>query len=68
MRIVLDSNVLLVAVSKRGNYRAIWEALIEGVYQLVVSDEIVYEYEEILKLHSAPGVILRDGKNSFKTI
>ena len=56
MRIVLDSNVLLVAVSKRGNYRAIWDAFVEGNYQLVVSDEILYEYEEILKLHSAPGV------------
>jgi predicted nucleic acid-binding protein len=56
MKIVLDSNVLLVALGKRSNYRLIWDAFIEGDFQLIISDEIIYEYEEILKLHSAPGV------------
>lgn len=56
MKIVLDSNVLLVAVGKRSNYRPIWDGFVRGDYQLVISDEVVYEYEEILRQHSAPGV------------
>jgi len=56
MKVVLDSNVLLVALGKRSNYRSIWDYFVNGGYQLVVSDEILYEYEEILKLYSAPGI------------
>jgi len=56
MKVVLDSNVLVVALGKRSNYRSIWDYFVNGGYQLVVSDEILYEYEEILKLYSAPGI------------
>lgn len=56
MKIVLDSNVLLVALGKRSSYRPIWDAFIDGKYQLIISDEIVYEYVEILQQYSAPGV------------
>lgn len=56
MKIVLDSNVLLVALGKKSNYRPIWDAFSEGKYQLIISDEIVYEYQEILHQHSAYGV------------
>ena len=55
MKVVLDSNVLLVAIGKRSKYRPIWNAFIEGKLQLIISEEIIHEYEEILKQHSAPG-------------
>ena len=55
MNIVLDSNVLLVAIGKKSPYRPIWENFIQGKYKLIVSDEILYEYEEILEEHGAPG-------------
>jgi len=55
MKIVLDSNVLLVAIGKRSKYRPIWDAFVEGKYQLIVSEDILHEYEEILLTHSAPG-------------
>lgn len=55
MKVVLDSNVLLVAIGKRSRYRPIWNAFIEGKYQLILSDEILYEYQEILERHSPPG-------------
>ena len=55
MKIVLDSNVLLVAIGKKSRYRPIWDAFIEGQYQLIVSEEILHEYEEILKQRGAPG-------------
>ena len=56
MTVVIDSNVLLVAVGKRSRFRPIWQAFINGDYRIVVSEEIIHEYEEILNEHSAPGV------------
>jgi putative PIN family toxin of toxin-antitoxin system len=55
MKVVIDSNVLLVALGKRSKYRLIWDAFIEGKYKLIISQAIVHEYEEILNLYSAPG-------------
>jgi len=56
MKVVLDSNVLLVALGKRSKYRPIWNAFVEGKIQLIISDEIVFEYTEILQQFSAPGL------------
>jgi uncharacterized protein len=55
MKVVLDSNVLLAAIGKRSTYKPIWSAFIEGKYQLIISEDIIHEYEEILKAYSAPG-------------
>ncbi|WPU99599.1 putative toxin-antitoxin system toxin component, PIN family [Mucilaginibacter sp. cycad4] len=52
MNIVLDSNILLIAIGKKSEYRPIWDAFIDEKYNLIVSDEIVYEYEEIIQLRS----------------
>jgi len=56
MRIVLDSNILLVAIGRKSPFKPIWEAFINGQYELIVADDIILEYEEILQQHSAPGV------------
>ncbi|HEY2582694.1 MAG TPA: putative toxin-antitoxin system toxin component, PIN family [Mucilaginibacter sp.] len=56
MKVVLDSNVLLIALGRKSDYKQIWEAFTDGKYQLIISDEIVYEYQEILQQHSAPGI------------
>lgn len=56
MRIVLDSNVLLVALGKRSLYKLVWEAFAKGAYKIVVSEDILHEYEEILLEHAAPGI------------
>ncbi len=55
MRIILDSNILLVAIGKRSRYKPIWTAFISGKYNLIVSDEIIYEYEEILQQRASAG-------------
>lgn len=47
-RVVLDTNVLLVSVSSHSAYHWIFQKLIQGQYQLCVSNEILWEYEEIL--------------------
>ena len=45
----LDTNILLVSVSSRSPFYPIYHALIhEGIYSLVVSQEILLEYEEVI--------------------
>jgi len=56
MKIVLDSNVLLVALGRKSRYRPIWDAFIAGKCQLVISEDVIYEYEEILRQYSAANV------------
>ncbi len=48
MKVVLDTNVLLISLPKRSPYRAIFNGVLNGDYELVLSNEIVMEYEEIL--------------------
>jgi putative PIN family toxin of toxin-antitoxin system len=56
MKIVLDSNVLLIALGRKSRFKPIWDSFVDGKYQLIVSDEIIYEYQEILIQHSANGI------------
>jgi putative PIN family toxin of toxin-antitoxin system len=46
MNVVLDTNVLLVSLPPRSPYRPIFEKLLDGSYTLVISNEILTEYEE----------------------
>ena len=48
MRIVLDTNCLLHAVSSRSEYHCILTALQQGRYTLCCSNDILLEYEELL--------------------
>lgn len=56
MQVVLDSNVLLVAIGRKSPYRDIWNSFIGGKYKLIVSEDVVFEYEEILQQLAAKGV------------
>lgn len=56
MKIVLDSNVLVSSLGLKSSLRPIWNSFINGHYQLVVSEDILKEYEEIMQLYSARGV------------
>jgi hypothetical protein len=55
MKVVINSNLLLVANGLRSRYNAIWQAFLTGPYQLVLSDKIQLEYKEILQEHAAQG-------------
>lgn len=55
MRVVLDSNVLLAIIGRNSQYKLIWDAFKNRQFQLLVSDDILYEYEEILHRNSADG-------------
>jgi putative PIN family toxin of toxin-antitoxin system len=52
---VLDSNVLLIAIEKKSRFRPIWSVFLRAHFQFALSDEILFEYEEILHEHAAPG-------------
>ena len=47
-RVVLDTNCLLISLSKRGNYYKVWKDFFAGKYTLCYTNEILNEYEEIL--------------------
>ena len=46
--VVLDTNVFLVSLAPQSQYAIIFDALLEGKFQLVISTEILNEYEEII--------------------
>ncbi len=49
MKIVLDTNCLLLIISKKGSFYSVFERIKSGEIQLIVSNEIINEYEEILE-------------------
>jgi len=48
LRVVLDTNILLVSISSKSKYHWIFQNLLSNKYQLYVSNEVLLEYEEII--------------------
>jgi uncharacterized protein len=57
-RIVLDTNVLLVSISSRSEYHWIFQKLIKEEFDLVISNDILSEYEEIVSNKYSPKVAI----------
>ena len=49
MKVVLDTNSLLVIIGRQSKYRPIFDAVLEGKINLLVSNDIVNEYIEKLE-------------------
>ena len=49
MKVVLDTNVLLQILGRFSPYHKIWESFLNEVIIICTSNEILLEYEEILK-------------------
>jgi putative PIN family toxin of toxin-antitoxin system len=49
MMVVLDTNVLLVSIPKKSAYRPILDALIAAKFNLILSNDILSEYIEIIE-------------------
>ena len=49
MKIVLDTNSILVTLSKKSPYRPIFDAIINDKITLLVSNEMLMEYAEIIE-------------------
>lgn len=56
MRVVLDTNVLLISIGRQSPFRPIYDALLRQRLTLVVSTSILLEYEEILAQRNGPAV------------
>lgn len=54
MRIVMDTNVLLISLPKVSKYRPIFNALLQSKYTLAISTEILNEYIEIISQKTSP--------------
>lgn len=63
-KIVLDTNCLLVSISKYGEAYPVWRGFLKGQYILCVSTEILEEYEEIIARMTTPDI----AKNVIDTI
>jgi putative PIN family toxin of toxin-antitoxin system len=48
MRVVLDTNILLAAASKTSRHHIIFDSFLEEQYTLLLSNDVLSEYEEII--------------------
>lgn len=46
MKVIIDCNIFVSAVSSRSEYHLIVQSLIKGIFQLAVSTDVYCEYEE----------------------
>lgn len=48
MKVVLDTNILWVSIARRSESHWVFEALIDEIYTLCVTSDVLSEYEEII--------------------
>lgn len=63
MRVVLDTNSLLVSIGRKSKYRPIFDALLSGKIKLLISNDIVNEYVEILEEKTSAIVAENDDRH-----
>ena len=71
MKIVLDTNCLLLILSKKGKFYSLFEKIIFGNIELILSNEICNEYEEIIEKifsHEASEVVIKALLNNSNSI
>jgi uncharacterized protein len=56
IRVVIDTNVLLVSISEKSKYHWLYKSLIERKFEMFVTNEILNEYEEIIAQRWHPRV------------
>jgi putative PIN family toxin of toxin-antitoxin system len=49
VRIVLDTNVLVAAISRQSPFHWVWQSFIQGKYELCITTDILNEYAEIIE-------------------
>ena len=54
--VVIDTNCLLQIIARRSPYRPIWDAFLDGRFDLCVSEEIINEYQEVLGRIITPSI------------
>ncbi|MCU0339201.1 MAG: putative toxin-antitoxin system toxin component, PIN family [Spirosomaceae bacterium] len=56
MKIVLDTNCFLAILPKKSAYRPIFDAYRKGIFELIISTEILSEYSEIFAEKMTPEI------------
>jgi uncharacterized protein len=56
MKVVLDTNILLVSIPRKSPYRIIFDKLLEGKFELIISNDILTEYVELIGQKTSPVV------------
>lgn len=56
MKVVLDTNCLLMSLSRRSAYYSVWRDFVDGKYTLCITNEILSEYEEIITEKVGPEI------------
>ena len=51
MRVVIDTNVLLVSISRKSHHHPIFRAIVAGTIELCISNSILEEYQEKIAEH-----------------
>ena len=49
MKVVIDCNILVMCLSSKSPYHIIYQSLVQGKFDLVLSSEILLEYQEVLQ-------------------
>ena len=58
MKVILDTNCLLVALPQKSPYHCLWNAFQQDKYRLYYSTEILQEYEEVLLRYHLPETVI----------
>lgn len=56
MRVVLDTNVFLISIPRKSKYRIIFDSLLAKKIQLIITNDILSEYIEIIGEKASPSV------------
>lgn len=51
MKVVIDTNVWIESISKKSRFHPIYKSFLDGKFNLLLSNEILLEYEEIITSH-----------------
>lgn len=70
MRVLLDTNIVLVITPYFSAYRWVYDALRDGYFELIISTEILDEYAELLERHYSVDFAERTllALNNFATV
>ncbi len=68
MRVVIDCNIFVSAVSSKSKYHLIVQKLIKGSFHLLLSTEVYFEYQEIISLKYKGKLIILTLCFGFKKI
>lgn len=56
MRVVLDTNIFLVSIPPKSESHLIFQKILDKTYTLLVSQDVLLEYEEILSQRAHPTI------------